>query len=173
VDEASQIRFEEGPLGAASNWVNAILRDGSLKAAWPLTDEDMREDLAASWVAVNRRHPLLLDEDPEAIAEDLATLEPTRPLLWDGFELSQVAFLRDQMAAVDLDTWCWATDPRPLGVDLEGALFIDAGPLDEVGRPLEPLRPGEHPALAFVMQYVDSSWLVSAVSVPEAPAPGT
>lgn len=167
MNEAACLQFDEGPLGAASEWVNAVMRAGSLSLAWQFTDSDMRKDLATAWVAANRDDPLLAGKDRDAIVEDLASLKPKRLLPWHAFDVSEIAFLRREFADVDIDTWCWATDPRPLGLDLEAALFIDAGPLDSAGQPLEPLAPGERPALAFVMHYVDGSWLVSAVSAPD------
>lgn len=167
MDEAARLRFDEGPLGAASEWINAVMRSGSLSFAWQFTDSGMREDLATAWVAANEGDSLLVGKDPRAIIEDLASLQPKQPLLWHAFDVSEIAFLRREFADVDVDTWCWAMDPRPLGLDLEAALFIDAGPLDSAGQPLEPLAPGERPALAFVMHYVDEAWLVSAVSAPD------
>jgi hypothetical protein len=159
----------EGPIEAASAWVNAILRRGSLAVAWPLTDPDNRESLAESWVAENQDHPALAGEDLETIVEDLASLEPERLELWHYFDASTVLCFRSALANVDLDSWGWATNPRPVAIDFEAVILVDAGPLDEDNRPT---APGPYPAIGFLMHYVEGAWLVNAVTSPEEePAP--
>jgi hypothetical protein len=171
MNEVTRTQLEQRPIGAASDWVEAVLRAGSLATAWPLTDPDMRKDLAAAWVANHREHPILAGEDPEVIVEELTSPTPGRLVIWDAFDRSGIAYLRSEMVDVDLDAWSWVTNPNPVGADLEAVLFVDPGPLDEEGRPLEPVVPGGRPALAFMMHLVDGAWLVSAVSAPASPLP--
>jgi hypothetical protein len=154
---------------AAAAWLNAVLRETSLALAWPVTDPDLREGLASDWVTANRGQPrVAAARDPQAVVDELVSLQRHDPQLWEEFNLWQIAEIRQTLSAVDLDRWRWVTDLRPIGVDLEAALFIDPGPLGKRGQPLRPLEPGEAPAVAFLMHYVDGSWLVSAVEAPVA-----
>lgn len=162
-DSTAQAQME-GPTGAASAWINAILRRGSLAVAWPLTDPENREVLVTAWLLQNSDHPAVAGEDLDTLADDLASLTPDRLELWHYFDVAMVQHFRWVLANVDLDVWGWASDPRPMAVDLEGVLLVDAGPLDEHNRPL---TPGPHPAIAFVMRYVDGAWLVNAVAAPD------
>lgn len=153
-----------GPIETAAAWMNAVLRDRSLSRAWPITAQDLRQDMVATWVEANRSNWMLANEDPEAVIEDLASDHPERQNLWRLFDTVGTIELRALWPNVDLDTWGWATDPRPLALDLEAVLLLDAGPLDENNRPL---TPGPHPAIAFLMHYADNVWRVSAVTSPD------
>lgn len=156
MDDATRVQIE-GPTGAAEEWVNAIVRYGTFAAAWPITDLDMRENLVATWVANNRNHPELIDEDPEEIVSDLASLTPKRRLLWQAFDASSIPCYRQAWSHVDLDRWCWGK-PHPAGLDIEGVVLIDATGLG--GEEPVNLDPGGRDALVFLLRYVEGSWLV-------------
>jgi hypothetical protein len=145
----------QGSVSVAADWLDAILRRSSLTDAWPLTTMGMREGLAAAWVSLNRNHPAIDGADPDELVDDLASFESTDPVIWTGFELSEVAYFQAQLGDVDIDSWGWVVEPLIVALDVEGVLFVG-----DVPGP-------QRPALAFLMRWADGVWRVDAIGAPE------
>ena len=65
---------------------------------------------------------------------------------------------------VDLRSWSWEKEPKPLALDVETIVVLDAGELDDDGRPVTAPPSEGLPGLGFVMRYSDRAWRVMAVT---------
>ena len=131
-----------------------MLRDRDLRAAWRLTHPDLRRQLVSAWVEANKNHPHLRPRDYAELTVRLAEVDSSDPL-WDGYAMTQLREFGERWSHIDLKTWGWGTDPRPLAPDRELAILVDVE--GEYGV-LE--RDAALPGLGFVMQLTEGRWLV-------------
>jgi hypothetical protein len=127
---------------------------GDLRSAWPLTHPDLRREMAQAWVTANAKHPLLQGRDLSTLASALAEPEP-REALWSSFADTQLREFREAWSNIDLDSWGWGTDPRPISPGRELALLFDVGGRYGIQEETT-LRPG----LGVAVELTDDGWLV-------------
>jgi hypothetical protein len=143
-----------GPVAAARRWLTAVLTDRDLRAAWRLTDPDWRRELAEAWLAANAAHPLVARYRSATTASKLAQAHGHDPL-WRAFAATQLREFTHQWGAVDLETWEWASRPRPYAPGYEIALLVEALDVPEE----RPVR-----ALPLIMRHVPGvGWRMAGV----------
>lgn len=111
-------------------------------------------EMTQAWVTANVKHPLLRGRDADDLASVLAEPQPTDPL-WRGFADTQLRECRNTWSNIDLDSWGWGTDPRPVSPGRELAVLFDVG-----GRYGTLNETTELPALGVVLELTNDRWLV-------------
>lgn len=153
---------------AAARWVKAVMDDGDMLAAWPLTDPVLRLVLAQDWVWTNRHHPKIgFDTSWDEVARGLAAVPPAHEL-WDAFADELVLRWRKTWSGFSARTWRAWDEPEVIGLDLEMVTFLespDGGPVR--------FQPGRS-ALArrFAMRHADEGWQLASVSGDQMFVPG-
>lgn len=155
----------EGPVSAANDWMELAL-SGSLRQAWPRTDEALRLVLAQAWLWANQDHPAVSPYDLEEAARSLAGLSFDHEL-WDAFAETQTTEFHDTWPDFNHEDWGAASRPRPVPPDCEIVLYMRTG-----GQPLrierETLVEG---AITILMRATSDGWLVRGFS-DQPPQPG-
>jgi hypothetical protein len=149
------------PIEVASAWVDAVLKRRNLRRVWPLATPALREKLARAWIEANRDHPQVKDRDLDELMAALASESPDDPL-WAPFEETQLAEFETVWADIDLRTWGFASGTRPLGVDRELVLLVNAG--SEEAITLE--EDTALPAIGLAMEYTEDRWRVDDLGPP-------
>jgi hypothetical protein len=155
------------PQAAAVAWVEAVMEDGDLARAWPLTDPTLRLVLAQDWVWNHRHDPSVgHDADWESIASGLAADPPSHPL-WDRFAADVVELWQRIWKGFDTRTWGVWDQPEVLGLDLEMVTFVETGGGDL------PLKPGNSTlARRFALRHTDAGWQVASLNGAQLFEPG-
>jgi hypothetical protein len=155
---------ELSPQAVASFFMQAVLGSGDLRAAWAVTDEPLRRRFAVGWVTPNALHPAIARVGVERAVEELVAIDPTH-FLWWHFAQDTVDRLRGTFAHVDLDTWGWTSDPRPVTIDSEIVLLVNADNAHE-------LDSGDLacPGVEFTMRHGEDGWWIADVAVAGHPA---
>lgn len=147
-----------GPVQAATAWLEAVLRDRDYRAAWRLSDPLFRQWRAQEWVDANAHHPDLAGRDVQQLVDDLAELDSTSDV-WEEFATIEVQQYRSSWQHVNLDTWGWASRPRPFSPDREIVLFIPAS-----GVATQVTHAALVHGLPLVMLHTAEGWLLSGQS---------
>lgn len=113
----------DGPVAAASNWLDAVLHVGDYALAWSLMAESLRLARAQAWLWNNRELFERAAEDLDEQSRMLAAVPSEHPY-WDEFAEIELgtfaeAYPSDQYANVGI-----SSKPRPLAPGLELVLFI-------------------------------------------------
>jgi len=157
----------ETPQAAATRWVQAVMDDGDLAAAWPLTDPTLRLVLAQDWVWTHRHHPMIgHDRSWDEVARGLAAV-PADHALWPSFSRELLSQWRTAWKDFSARTWAAWAQPEVAGLDLEIVTFLESD-----GTPVR-FEPGRS-ALArrFAMRHTAEGWQVASVSGDQMFAPG-
>ena len=144
---------------AATRWVKAVMDDGDLVAAWPLTDPVLRLVLAQDWVWTHRHHPTIgQDRSWDELARGLAAVPPDHQL-WDAFSTELVKRWRKIWPGFTSSSWEAWGQPEVVALDLEMVTFLESD-----GRQPVRFEPGRS-ALArrFALRHTESGWLVASV----------
>ncbi|MEK6272449.1 MAG: hypothetical protein AABM42_07350 [Actinomycetota bacterium] len=149
------------PIEVANAWVQAVLESRDLRRVWPLATPALRERGARGWIEANRDHPGVAHRDLDELTAALASESPDDPL-WSRFEEAQLAGFATVWSDVDLRTWGFASGTRPLGVDRELVMLVDAG--SEEAITLE--EDTALPAIGLAMEYQDDRWRVDDLGPP-------
>lgn len=162
-------QFEPGgPIDAANQWVEAVLRQHDLAAGWPLMDESLRRNLVRAWLDANLSHPALVGEDPDQLCDALGMDDPTGHRLWAGFAVIQVGELLAAWNHVNLDHCSYASRPRLISPDLELIMLMDTGSPD----PVIILEPTALPAIGFFMRHrPEGGWVIQGFGLGDSEAP--
>ena len=138
------------PQEVAATWVEAVMDQGDLRKAWPLTDDILRLVLAQDWIWAHRHHPWVgHGSDWDGLAQALAECPSSHPL-WERFAADRVRRWREFWRGFSSRTWSVRDEPEPLGVGLEVVTFVETG-----GPPL--------PARRFAMRDTPEGWLVAGL----------
>jgi hypothetical protein len=150
----------------AVSWVEAVMGDGDLLAAWPLTDATLRLVLAQDWIWSHRHHPQIAhDSDWDGIARRLAACPPDHPL-WDQFSAEVVELWQKIWRGFDPDHWAVWEQPEVLALDLEMVSFVEPA-----GGP--PAGPGRSTfARRFAVRHTDDGWKVAGINGEQLFVPG-
>ena len=153
---------------AATRWVKAVMDDGDLKAAWPLTDPVLRLVLAQDWVWMHRHHTMIgHDRSWDDVARGLAAVPPDHEL-WEIFAAELVDRWRTIWAGFTTGTWLPWEQPEVVGVDLEMVTFLES----EDGEPVR-FEPGRSSlARRFALRHTEEGWRVAGVSGDQMFVPG-
>jgi len=139
-------------------WVRAAMDERDLRAAWPLTEPDLRMVLVQHWVLSHHEDADLLGPPAawEALAAELAADPPTSAL-WDQFAAERLKRWRQYWTGFSARTWDLRDEaevPRP---GLEIVTFI------EPGRKLQ-LKPGSPVSYRrLAVRRHGGRWLVAGV----------
>lgn len=153
---------------AATRWVKAVMDDGDLVAAWPLTDPVLRLVLAQDWVWTHRHHPMIgHDRSWDEVARGLAAVPPNHEL-WDAFAEELVKRWRKIWAGFSSSTWVAWDQPELFGLDLEMVTFLESD--DETPVRFEPGRSAL--ARRFALRHTEDGWQVASVNGEQLFAPG-
>ena len=152
---------------AARRWVKALMDDGDLAAAWPLTDPVLRLVLAQDWVWTNRHHPQIgHDRSWDELARALAAVAPEHEL-WPTFAAELITRYHKMWEGFSTRTWATWDQPEVVGLDLEMVTFLESD-----GRPVR-FEPGRSSlARRFALRHTDEGWLVASVSGGQMFVPG-
>ena len=144
---------------SATRWVKAVIDDGDLLAAWPLTDPVLRLVLAQDWVWTHRHQPTIgHDRSWDELARGLAAVPPHEEL-WDAFSQELVNRWRKIWPGFTSSAWVPWDQPEVIALDLEMVTFLES----DGGAPVR-FEPGRS-ALArrFALRHTDDGWLVASV----------
>lgn len=143
----------DDPALAAADWMEAIVDEADLDAAWPMTDPALRLALVQSWIMVTGR------DDP-ADRDDLAAglVERRPPDLWAEFTSWRLGRWRE-ITFVDLveQGWGIVSIPEYVGPDLE-FVRLAIGAVDDVVEVEGPIA-----AQTLTMRLVDGEWIVAGI----------
>jgi hypothetical protein len=149
-------------------WVRAVMDDGDLAAAWPLTDPVLRLVLAQDWVWTNRHHPAIgHDRSWDDLARGLAAIPPDHQL-WDAFARELISRWQKMWAGFSTRTWRPWDQPELLGLDLEMVTFLESDGSGPVR--FEPGRSAT--ARRFAMRHGADGWQLAGVNGDQLFAPG-
>ena len=153
---------------AATRWVRAVMDEGDLEAAWPLTDPVLRLVLAQDWVWMHRHHPMIgHDKSWDEVARGLAAVPPHHEL-WEVFAGELVSRWRTIWAGFTTESWLAWDQPEVVGVDLEMVTFLES----QEGRPVR-FQPGRSSmARRFALRHTEDGWRVAGVSGDQMFLPG-
>ena len=152
----------------AARWVKAVMDDGDLTAAWPLTDPVLRLVLAQDWVWTNRHHPAIgEDRSWEELAQGLAAIPPDDQL-WDAFTRELLSRWHKMWAGFSSRSWLAWDQPEVVALDLEMVTFLES----DGGSPVR-FEPGRS-ALArrFAMRHSRDGWRLAGVNGDQLFVPG-
>lgn len=151
----------EGPVVAATAWLEAVLGARDYAAAWRLTDPEYRASRARDWVLANASDPTIAGRDLNAIAAQLAEVD-SRSSLWSAFAQTELEQFAAAWPHVDLDAWGWASRPRPYAPEFEVVLFIPTEA--EVTQVKEATLVS---GLQLLMHHTPGGWLMAGQPEPE------
>lgn len=149
----------DGPVVVAQRFFEALYRDRSLRAAYEVMTPELRRDRTDAWVELNAAHPTLATIDREELAARLAEIGSDHPL-WPAFEDSSLQDFSEAYSFVDLDSYGYASRPRPIGVDQEVVLLVKGAS----GAPMTFDRPTLISGAQFVTEHREGRWLVAGFS---------
>ncbi len=152
----------------AARWVEAVMDDGDLAAAWRLTDPVLRLVLAQDWVWTNRHHPAIgEDRSWEELAQGLAAVPPEHQL-WHAFAAELLDRWHRMWTGFSARTWLAWDEPEVIGLDLEMVTFLES----DGGNPVR-FEPGRS-ALArrFAMRHGPHGWQLAGVNGEQLFVPG-
>jgi hypothetical protein len=139
---------------AAQEWLNLILIDHDIPAAWRLTAADFRLALVQAIIFLNERDPLLVGYERDELAGELAVADPDHPL-WTSFaNLLAEEFSVDLGAINPEDVTAAAARPIATGLEL---VIIPHGNGD-------PMEPSEMQAHGVLVKFEDGRWAVAGLS---------
>lgn len=158
----------ETPQETATRWVKAVMDDGDLAAAWPITDPTLRLVLAQDWVWMHRHHPTIgHDASWDEVARGLASCPPAHSL-WDAFAEELVSRWRKIWTGFSVRTWSAWDECEVVGLDLEMVTFLERDGTSPVR-----FEPGRS-ALArrFALRHTAEGWRMASVSGDQMFVPG-
>lgn len=147
-----------GPREAALAWVRAVMDDRDLRAAWPLTEPDLRLVLVQHWVLSHHEDVALVGphEDWNDLAAGLAA-EPPASELWEPYAAERLKRWRQYWPGFSAATWDLRDEPEVPRPGLEIVTFI------EPGRKLQ-LKPGSPVTYRrLAVRRHGEQWLVAGV----------
>jgi hypothetical protein len=155
----------EGPVVVAQRFFESLYRDRDLAAAYEVMTPELRGERTDEWVEGNAAHPALAALDHREVAESLADARSDHAL-WPAFEESSIQSFAETYSFVDLDSYGYASRPRPIGVDHELVLLLEADRNDP--RIFE--RPTLISGAQFALEHRHDRWLVTGFSRVYAPS---
>ena len=156
------------PQAAAGRWVEAVMDDGDLAAAWPITDPVLRLVLAQDWVWTHRHRPMIgHGVDWDVMARGLAACPSEHPL-WDRFAGELVERWHHIWKGFSARTWAAWHEPEVVDLDVEVVTFLES----PGGEPVR-FEPGRSAfARRFAMRHTTDGWLVASVNGDQMFVPG-
>lgn len=145
-------------MNAAWKFLETVVVDGDLHAAWGLVHETLRKELAQNWVNANQAQIQAAGYVESAVVNGLATNPPTHEL-WVHFQRVNVRSFREVLP--DSSNWGIGANTRMVGPDLEALYVHDKSQLPADGI----WRVGEAAGYAYplVFQRVDDQWLLAKI----------
>ena len=141
----------DGPYAAARKWLHHVFIDEDLAAAWPHTDETVRDALADAW-------------PPSEAARDALRNGDTRHALWKPFAAAWIAELRALWGDFDFERASSPSSTVPVALDREMTLFTDIGRIARVEDvPADRWR-------GLEMRTTADGWLVAGFLEPSRPS---
>jgi hypothetical protein len=154
-----------GPIQAATQFLESMLQQRDYAAAWRLMDPDFRRRRAEQWVEANAQHSMIVGRDLDQLVEELTMIESTSDL-WPTFAGIELSTFVSAWSNVDLETWGWASRPRPIAPGYEVALFIPTEGTVRVVTESTLVH-----GLPLVMHYTECGWLFAGQQGDERWAP--
>lgn len=144
------------PIEAAADWLR-LLRVGRFLEAWRQLDGGYRRVLAERWLegSGDQRVAALDATELDWMVGEVAGLDSDEPD-WPAFVELTCGELLAAFPA-NRDGWGWATDPRPIAVDL--ALVLFANTAGRVGTEAAVVE-----AVGVYMRHTPSGWRIAAVN---------
>ena len=141
----------DGPVAGAQAWLELVLLERGLAAAWPLTEPEYRRRLAAAWIAGRDRwRPADAGRSRDLLAA-LTAEEPAEEDAWLAFADAQVREFRRVCRYVDLRGSSWASVPQVESPGCELVVLAEAGELHGLE------EPGFLPAYGLLMRH-EPAW---------------
>lgn len=113
--------------GVAVAWVRAVMDDRDLRAAWPLTDADLRLVLVQHWILSRGADDVVGSPDGwETLASRLAACPPTS-MAWETFAAERLKRWRLHWVGFNSTTWDLRDEPETPAPDVEVVTFIEPG----------------------------------------------
>ena len=150
----------QGPIAVADAWIQHVLNH-HFDAAWKLTSENFRREMAADWLDANAQHPNVASER-RALALAALVGGDHEHRLWPPFAAIKLAGFQQGLRGVDLSRSGWASKPRVIAPGRELVLLVPGHPEFVVHEEDTPVR-----ALGFVMEHSsESGWLLAGLDDP-------
>lgn len=172
----------DGPVAAASDWLDAVVVDNDYAAAWELMTADLRLARSQAWLWNNREFFERAAEDLNEQASMLAAA-PSTHAHWAEFAEIELGMFVSAFPPGDYANVGISSKPRPLSPGLELVLFIDmadaealdgATPLDGGGIVVGGTDSGM-PVTTFaqvVVAHDGHKWAVASHNGEQIPEPG-
>ena len=142
---------------AARAWVEAAMDRGDLRAAWEVTDPNLRLVLVQHWIISRQGDPVVEGENRDALARELAA-SPSQHPLWDRFASDRLRRWRQFWAGFGAQTWDVSDDTQELVPGVKVVTFM------EKHRLLGWAKPGPPPATRrFAVRSTPDGWLVAGL----------
>ncbi|MGH9166101.1 MAG: hypothetical protein ACRDZW_11420 [Acidimicrobiales bacterium] len=108
-------------------WVRAVMDERDLRAAWPLTEPDLRLVLAQHWILSHGGDEVVgSPEGWDTLAAGLAACPPTH-LGWEVFAAERLKRWRQYWAGFNSTTWDLRDEPEIPRPGMEIVTFIQPG----------------------------------------------
>lgn len=172
----------QGPVAAASSWLEAVALEGDYAKAWTMMTPTLRLARSQAWLWNNREE---FEQASESLDEQAAMLaaEPSTHPEWHSFAELELEQMQEVWPAEDYAKVGIASRPRPLGPNLEVVLFAmmdDPGILSVSsgvsGDVLQVDWPGRAveitPYAVLIVEHVEGRWLVAGHNHETIPVPG-
>ncbi len=116
------------PLSAqevAITWVEAVMDNGNLDDAWPLTDPTLRLVLVQDWIWAHRHHAWVgSGPDWDGLARSLSEARPDHNL-WPRFSTELLELWQKIWRGFSVLTWQPVDSPEVVALDLETVTFVE------------------------------------------------
>ncbi len=149
----------------ATTWVKAVMDDGDLATAWPLTHPTLRLVLVQDWIWAHRHQQWLgHGSDWDDLATRLAAVEPDHPL-WPRFRDELLELWQKIWNGFSTLTWQSLDDPEVVGLDLETVTFVETDAAQAAAKRYSFAR-------RFALRHSDDGWRVASINGDQMFIPG-
>jgi len=149
----------------ATAWVEAIMDDGELAKAWPLTHPTLRLVLVQDWIWAPRHQKWLgRGTDWDDLATNLAVAQPDHPL-WPRFSTELLELWHKIWKGFSTLTWRSLDDPEVVDLDLETVTFVETDAEQAAAKRYSFAR-------RFALRHSEDGWQVASINGDQMFVPG-
>ncbi len=149
----------------ATAWVEAVMDEGDLDRAWPLTHATLRLVLVQDWIWAHRHQKWLgHGSDWDGLATRLAAERSDHPL-WSRFSAELLELWQKIWKGFSTLTWESLDDPEVVGLDLETVTFVETETAQTASQRYSFAR-------RFALRHSDVGWQVASINGDQMFVPG-
>ncbi len=149
----------------ATAWVEAVMDDGDLARAWPLTHPTLRLVLVQDWIWAHRHQQWLgHGSDWDGLATRLAAVD-SGDSLWLRFSAELLELWQKIWKGFSTLTWRSLDDPEVVDLDLETVTFVETEAAQNEAKRYSFAR-------RFALRHSDDGWQVASINGDQMFVPG-